>query len=208
MAKKRKGHYAHAYDLKSPDDAVELYEGWAASYDEDLRREYDYAAPAELARVFAGHCADKGAKILDVGCGTGLVAVELDRLGYTKIDGLDISPAMLREAEKKGLYGRLIEADLTKPLDLPDDSYDAMVSAGTFTHGHVGAEGLDELLRVTRPGGPICFTIHEEVYDKYRFDDAFAAIEKAGRGKVEAKDLLDYVRATDTRAWVVTLRVA
>lgn len=208
MAKERTGHYARAYDLEGPDDARDLYEAWAASYDKELREEYDYAGPWETATVFARHCLDTGAAVLDAGCGTGLVGTALAQRGYTTFDGIDISPAMLKQAERKGLYRRLIEADLTKPLDLADDSYDAAISVGTFTHGHVGPDALSELARVVRPGGPICFSIHEDVYDAEGYDGAFARLEREGLCRLEGREHLDYVRATDAKAWVVTLTVS
>jgi len=208
MAKRRTGHYARAYDLEGPEDARELYESWAASYDTELREEYDYAGPWETAEVFARHCTNKGAVILDVGCGTGLVGTALAQRGYSIVDGVDISPAMLDQAERKGVYRRLIEADLTRQLDLATDSYDAAISVGTFTHGHVGPAALGELARVVRPGGAICFSVHEDVYDTEDYDRAFAQLERTGVCSVIGKEHLDYVRATGAKAWVVTLTVA
>jgi ubiquinone/menaquinone biosynthesis C-methylase UbiE len=69
-----------------------------------------------------------------------------------EIDAIDISPEMLNIARLKNCYSKIIEADLTKRLLINDNHYGAIVSAGTFTHGHVGPDVLDELLRVTRSG--------------------------------------------------------
>ena len=51
---------------------------------------------------------------------------------------------MLEKAAEKGVYRKLIEADLTATLPLDDRSYAAVVSTGTFTLGHVGTEAMDE----------------------------------------------------------------
>jgi len=72
----------------------------------------------------------------------------------------------------------------------------------------VGMVSLGELARVVRPGGPICFSIHEDVYDAEGYDRAFAQLERAGVCSVAGKEHLDYVRATGAKAWVVTLAVA
>lgn len=207
MAKKRTGHYANAYDIEGPEDAVELYKGWAKTYEDDVAGEYGYAGATETAGRFMAHCPDKSAHILDAGCGTGLVGQELAANGYKDLDGLDISPEMLAEAKKKGVYGKLIEADLTQRTSLGDDSYDSIVCAGTFTHGHVGTEGIDELVRVCRPGGVVCFSIHEDVYDDYGFEAAFQRLTKEGKAELIENAHLDYVPGTETKAWVATLKV-
>ena len=51
-------------------------------------------------------------KIIDAGAGTGLMAVELIKLGYTNLHALDISQEMLNEAKKKNLYKKIICAPL------------------------------------------------------------------------------------------------
>jgi len=73
---------------------------------------------------------------------------------------------MLNNARLKNCYSKIIEADLTKRLLINDNHYGAIVSAGTFTHGHVGPDVLDELLRVTRSGGLFVLTIHYKLYKK------------------------------------------
>ena len=60
---------------------------------------------------------------------------------------------MLAVAAAKGAYDRLAEGDLTARLPFEDARFAGCVCSGVFTTGHVGAEGLDELLRVLRPGG-------------------------------------------------------
>ncbi len=74
------------------------------------------------------------------------------------IDGIDISPQMLQQAASKqhhgtSVYRDLIEADLTHPLVIDDDTYAEAVIVGTFTHGHVGPAALAEVFRVVRSGG-------------------------------------------------------
>ena len=85
---------------------------------------------------------------------------------------------MLNIARIKNCYSKIIEADLTKRLLINDNHYGAIVSAGTFTHGHVGPNVLDELLRVTRSGGLFVFTIHYKLFKKAGFDKKFIEIKK------------------------------
>lgn len=105
-------------------------------------------------------------KILDVGAGTGLVGEELCKRNFTNIDALDASEACLYEAEKKGIYNQFFVDVLgpSKRLNLEDNCYDAAIAVGVFTLNHVKAEGaMDEMARVVRSGGLVCFTIREDV---------------------------------------------
>jgi SAM-dependent methyltransferase len=86
---------------------------------------------------------------------------------------------MLATAAAKGFYRQTIEADLTQPLAIADDTYDAIVSSGTFTHGHVGPEALDEVLRIARPGATFVLTINAEHFDARGFTAKFAQLEPA-----------------------------
>ena len=56
--------------------------------------------------------------------------------------------------------------------------YGAIVSAGTFTHGHVGPNVLDELLRVARPDALFIFTVHFKLFKKAGFDKKLIEIKK------------------------------
>ena len=80
------------------------------------------------------------------------------------IDGVDISPEMLAVAGAKGRYRALIEADLTKPLPLAPGAYRGMVSAGTFTEGHVGPEALVALTACLSSGGLAVLSVKTELY--------------------------------------------
>lgn len=145
-----------AYEIDGPDDARRMYGDWAPTYETSFALNWGYIAPREIAAILRAEI-PQGAEILDIGAGTGLVAEHL--LGLT-VDALDITPEMLEIARPKGLYRHLILGDLTGALDIPDGSYGAVVSCGTFTHGHVGPECFPELLRITRPGAVFaCGTI-------------------------------------------------
>ena len=113
---------ARAYAVATPEDSLALYKDWADTYDEHLEGGLNYLSPSAVAAVFAEFVADRSAAVLDVGCGTGLTGLAAAGHGFQTVDGIDISPEMLREAGKKQLYRRLIEADLTEPLKIADAS--------------------------------------------------------------------------------------
>ena len=63
-------------------------------------------------------------------------------------------------------------------IDIDNNYYGAIVSAGTFTHGHIGPNALDELLRVTKPSGLFVITIHSKVYVNQNFEQKFQDINE------------------------------
>ena len=162
-----------AYGLETPEDSVRLYRQWATTYDETFAREMDYQYPATVAEVFATAAGAGDQPVLDVGAGTGLVGQALTRSGEWVIDGLDISGEMLDVAMEKGCYRKAIVADLTQKLALQAECYGSVVSAGTFTHGHVGADALDELLRIAKPGALFALGINAQVFSSAGFEQKF-----------------------------------
>lgn len=165
-----------AYDVKGPEDNRELYAGWAETYDSGFVVDSRYVYPQQVAEVFCHDFAQLDQPVLDVGCGTGLVGAELAKAGVAVIDGIDLSPEMLAEAQAKThdgrpLYRQLIEADLTDSTELPDRSYAGIVSAGAFTHGIFGPETITELLRVAQPGARFALGINSAHFEDVGFGD-------------------------------------
>jgi predicted TPR repeat methyltransferase len=165
-----------AYALETPEDNRRLYAQWATTYDQTFAERMEYRLPRIVALVLAEVFVGPG-PVLDVGAGTGLVAQNMLMRSMFETDALDISADMLAVAMAKGLYARAIEADLSGPLDLPDETYGAVVSAGTFTHGHVGPDALDELLRVARKGAVFVLSINAAHFEARGFAAKFAALE-------------------------------
>ena len=172
-----------AYRLAGVDDNRRLYADWAQSYDEDFAENLRYVLPAAVARAFAE--AGGVGPVLDLGAGTGLLGVALAGLGVGPVDATDLSPEMLRMAEAKGVYRRCFEGNLLERLPVADGTYAGAVSSGTFTHGHVGPEALDEVLRVVVPGGWIVLSVNEKHWKSKGFATAFAGLG----GRVDALSL-------------------
>ncbi|MEL7185772.1 MAG: class I SAM-dependent methyltransferase [Pseudomonadota bacterium] len=175
-----------AYQVETPNDNVQLYKQWASTYDDDFVDRTNYVQFQHVADALARHQKETGAAVLDVGCGTGIVGVALNKNGFERVDGIDISPEMLRVAADKrtasgsSVYRALLEADLTKRIDLADDTYAGIVSAGTFTHGHLGPESLDELFRVAAPRAWLVITVRSTHYESAGFAAKLGADVAAG----------------------------
>lgn len=162
-----------AYSLKTPEDSVNLYRDWADTYDSGFADKMGYVYAKNVASALLGELEGATPNVLDIGAGTGLIAEELPGL---TVDGIDISQEMLDVAGAKGLYRDRICADLTQTLDIADAKYGAMVSAGVFTHGHVGPSCLPELMRIAAPGAIFVLGINSEVFDSAGFGSAFAEL--------------------------------
>ncbi len=175
MDEKQKIDVDRAYSLASPADNKKLYEKWAATYDEDFVDKEGYVAHRKVAALFAKKFV--AGPVLDVGCGTGVVGLQLRKYGVAHIVGIDISEQMLTVAASKKtsdgtvVYKTLIAAHLTQPLDLPNDFFNGIISAGTFTHGHLGPEPLDELWRVAAPDSQCVLGINATHFDSMRFKE-------------------------------------
>ena len=87
---------------------------------------------------------------------------------------------MLAEAQKKNAYQALHEGTLGNPLDLPSNFFGGVISVGTFTFGHASSEAFDELIRITKPGGYIVFTIRPDHYANSDFKQKQAKLEADG----------------------------
>lgn len=171
---------ARAYALQDDVQARALYRDWAATYDETMLDGLGYQTPAKTADLLVAFLTDRDAAILDIGSGTGLAGAELAAKGFTAIDALDYSPEMLAVARARGVYRRLIEADLNAALDLPDATWDAMICTGTFTHAHVGGKCLGELFRLLRPDGLFACTVHGDVWESGGFAAEVSRLATAG----------------------------
>ena len=170
-----------AYALQTPEDNVALYRHWAETYDVEFARDRGYQYPQIIADIYARNSKPADTPVLDVGSGTGLVASALQEHhsvdAQLTIDGVDISPEMLAVSRTKNVYRHLFEADLTQSIDLPEKQYGAVVSAGTFTHGHVGPEALIKLLRLCRAGALFVIGVNGTAFDQYHFGSHFAALQ-------------------------------
>ncbi|MBL8576605.1 MAG: class I SAM-dependent methyltransferase [Mesorhizobium sp.] len=168
------------YAAASPDELARAYADWSASYDHDTLS-LGYALPFVVTSWLARHVPKGDGPILDAGCGTGLSGGYAKALGYDRLEGLDFSPDMLAVAAGRGAYAKLTEAELGKALPWPDGHFAAFFSTGVFTEGHAPASALDELVRITRPGGYAVLTVRDTVLVSQGFRAKFTELEKEDR---------------------------
>lgn len=191
------GKLAAASNQNQTIDPREHYDAWAADYDSDLLDTYGYVAPRIAVGAFVTVAPERAASIIDLGCGTGLAGRELAARGYTRFDGLDISPGMLARARGLGIYRQLLKGDLTKRTAIPEASYDALISVGAFGGGHVGPENLREFIRVVKPGASMVIYLNAQPYEEHDYPRSFRELQLAGFWEVQKIEASNYMDALD-----------
>ena len=168
----------NAYRLQTAADNIAYYDSFAATYDADFMERLGYHYPKAIADTF--HATGADGPVADIGCGTGAVAAALG-LPADQIDGMDISPRMLAVSLEKGLYRNLFQVDLTGPLDAVSHDYGTVLSAGTFTHGHLGPGPIRGLLTIARPGGQFIIGVNQAHYTQQGFAAALEGLTAEGQ---------------------------
>ena len=167
-----------AYQAKDSTETAQVYDDWAAEYEQHMKN-VGYTHPAMVASMTARHVAPTEEPVLDAGAGTGVLGEILTALGYSNLSGLDASEGMLKIAGLKKNYCDLSHQFLGQALSYDDDYFALVASSGVFTQGHAPLEGLDELIRVTRPGGHLVFSIARTYLDG-PFEHKRQQLEQAG----------------------------
>ena len=190
------------YKLKTSEELLKYYQDWTDNnkYNKDMV-DWNYIAPYEAVTILKKYAFNKNFRILDAGCGTGLVGVELKKSGYSNIEGVDFSQSML-DLIPQDIYKKIDKIDLNKPLKFKDNMYDVLMCVGTFTYGHVKPKALDELIRITKNRGLICFTINEGIYEEYGFDKKIKELSDNKSWKVKEFFKSDYITTKDVEAWL------
>jgi predicted TPR repeat methyltransferase len=175
-----------------------LYDDWAASYDDvDVAGLMGHPSAARVADLVT-EIAGPGADVLDAACGTGLVGAELAERGFTSIDGLDLSPGMIRRARRRRVYHDLGPADLRDGVPGASDKFDVVTCRGGFAPGHLGPRALTGLARVVRVGGVVVAAVDDATWAADGYADAV--------DRLRAQDLVRPVEGYDPGLLVLEVR--
>ena len=153
-----------------PQTVKQFYEDWAKNYNLDTTSS-DYTGPVVSAKLLSQFLPAQNLQLLDAGCGTGLVGLELQSLGYHKVDGFDLSDSMAEQAIATGAYRQVQGGiDMMRANEsYADASYAAILSVGVFTLGHVPPEALLVLLQMVEPDGLLVISTRTHYYDQTNF---------------------------------------
>jgi predicted TPR repeat methyltransferase len=143
-----------------------LFDQYAARFDTALTERLAYRGPAVLRQAVeqAVHAAQRPLRfsaMLDLGCGTGLAGAAFAPLA-DRLVGVDLSPAMVAQAESKQLYDRLATGELAAFLKdelSKGERYDLVVAADVFVYVNDLAPVLAAAAQVLASGGVLAFTV-------------------------------------------------
>jgi len=98
----------------------------------------------------------EGCRVLNLGCGGGLLEAELKRDGLSPVS-VDLSPVALRQT----LHGQIpgVQADCSGALPFADDSFDAVFALDIVEHLDDDRGCVEDVFRVLRPGGMLLVTV-------------------------------------------------
>ena len=173
--KKERLHWI--YQAKDAKDLEERYDLWAKEYDSDVAG-YGYKIPGVLAGFLGRYLKTDDGAILDAGAGTGIMGEVMSLLGYGDLIAIDLSTEMLEIARQKGVYRELHRMVMGGHLDFPDDTYAGTVAVGVISVGHAPPESFDELIRCTRPGGYVIFSVRADAQGFKERQDALEREKK------------------------------
>jgi predicted TPR repeat methyltransferase len=141
-----------------------LFDEYASSFDRHLTKSLAYRGPELMAAALRRFCSERARPsrfglTLDLGCGTGLMARALEG-SCARIEGVDLSPLMLKEARKTQLYDTLHEGELVAFLfGRAAEEADLVLAADVFVYVGALDAAFREVRRVLRPGGLFAFTV-------------------------------------------------
>jgi SAM-dependent methyltransferase len=136
-----------------------------AQFKDNAKRAWSTFGPSEMMtasvapRLVSLAGITRGTVVLDVGCGTGVVALSAARLG-ARVTGIDLTPELIAHAkENASIMG--VEVDFregdVEALAFDDASFDVVVSQFAHMFAPRADVALREMLRVLKPGGTIAF---------------------------------------------------
>lgn len=179
----------------NPGDKQALFDDWAATYDNDLINDLGYVADAEACRRFEVLVPNRQARILDAGCGTGLVGRRLQQAGYQEIHGSDYAEKMLEEAATTGAYQSLRQHDLTQPI-VAGQLYDAAIAVGVFAFSVPSAEHLGNIIGCLNPGGIALVTVNGKAWYEVDWPAKLEGFEERYSGiRLLDIETIDYLTA-------------
>jgi predicted TPR repeat methyltransferase len=154
----------------------QLYSRFASFYDSNMTEDLEYRAPALIGEAIARADHRRDLRVLDLGCGTGLSGQVLQPRAK-HLAGVDLSPEMIAQAERRGLYDELHVAEITEWLSRPSngrapDCYDLVVACDALIYFGDLSQVLAPAASRLAPGGILGFTVEAGNDRPFRLSDS------------------------------------
>jgi len=159
----------------APQDYVEgLFDNFAAKFESSLVDNLEYKIPRVIAEMIIKDSKfDSLGSIMDLGCGTGLVGMEIKQF-CEHLEGIDLSEKMLDKAKEKNVYNKLIKQDILDYLSNASLNFDYFISTDVFIYIGDLSDVFQLIKSRNKTGGKLAFSTED-----YDGDDFF--LEQSGR---------------------------
>jgi predicted TPR repeat methyltransferase len=144
---------------RSPDQyIIESFDRMAEKFDAHLTGRLGYDIPQKLAAALAGFIPRHARlNILDGGCGTGLCGPHVRHFA-AHLTGVDLSPNMLEQCRRRGVYDSLVCSELTSFLEKSASEFDVIIAADVIIYFGDLVPLATAMARALRPGGLVAFS--------------------------------------------------
>jgi len=192
-----------------------LFDSYAGEFDDHLLSQLHYQVPEHLLRAVLSVAPGRRFDVLDLGCGTGLCGVHFRTIAKD-MTGVDLSPAMIAKASERGIYDRLITADITEAMR-EADAFDLILAGDFFIYVGDLANVFAAAARTLRGGGLFAFSLERHdgegfiLHPKVRFAHSLAYVRELSHTHRFEELLVREITLRksgpdDVAGWVVVLR--
>lgn len=193
------------YASRTADETRVIYDDWAASYEAEVAKN-GYVTPGRCATALADFTDDKGAPLLDFGCGTGLSGLALSLAGFTVIDGMDLSAEMLAQARDKQVYRETLHVDAE--AELPQEQYTSIAAIGVIGAGAAPIGVLDRLMHALPKDGRLVFSFNDHTLEDPTHEARVAEWTDCGAARLLFKERGDHLPGLGMKSNVYILEKA
>lgn len=181
-----------------------LYKNWAETYDQEIKKNL-YSTPNRIASILAQTESNKGIKVLDYGCGTGLSGLALKKVGFRNLVGIDPSDEMLQKAEEKKIYKSLINLNLDNPIPIKKGEYSIIIGSGLIGPGAASIELFDTIMSLLNTGGSFLFSLNDKALSIPCYPKKLNNYIQEKKGKIVFKEYGPHLPGIDLKAMIYLL---
>ena len=137
---------------------TDLFDDYADRFDEHLVQQLKYYVPINLFNLLRRYIQTNSLDVLDIGCGTGLMGVQIRSIAKTLV-GVDLSQRMLDKAKRRSVYDDLICNEIIEFLKSHTKKYDLVISTDVFIYLGDLMQVFDLVHRNLNHHGYFCFSV-------------------------------------------------
>jgi predicted TPR repeat methyltransferase len=186
-------------------DSRELYASWASTYDNEVQKN-GYVTPERVAKALKDIVTNQSEVILDYGCGTGLSGFALQAVGFTNIDGLDVSQEMIILAEKKSIYKKLTVFDPSTKIPVHADQYKIITAIGVIGAGAAPLEVFDNLFSLLPPSGLFAFSFNDHTLSDPNYEEKVNQCLSSGQAIILHKSYGNHLPKANLKSNIYILK--